>query len=117
MKNSSQNPTISSSSCLKDTEALLSFTDELLEFCTPEEIIELLDSLPAILTHVQVGVSSYEISILEHIKRYFWNIYKLQIQKKHETEKEQLLMEFEDKLHTFTKSSRSRSSATKHEGK
>jgi len=99
MKNSSQNPTVSSASCLKDTEALLSFTDELLEFCTPEEIIELLDSLPAILIHAQASVNSYEIGILEHIKRYFWNIYKLQIQEKHKAEKQRLLMEFKDKLH------------------
>lgn len=92
MRNSSHNlNSLSSNRCVRNTDALLSFTDELLEFSTPEEIIELLDSLPAIVIYAQANIGGHEMGILEQMKKYFWNIYKLQIQEKHETEKQQLL--------------------------
>jgi len=88
MKNSSHNlNSLSSNRCVRNTDV----TDELLEFSTPEEIIELLDSLPAIVIYAQANIGGHEMGILEQMKKYFWNIYKLQIQEKHETEKQQLL--------------------------
>ena len=90
----------------QDEKSILMFTNTLLEICEPEEAIKFLDSLCTTLAYAQETIThttGREMHILEAMKEYFWNLYKLQTQETYEAEKQKLSREFEQKLQSKTK--------------